>query len=88
MRLNSDREYLKQLEAALAVQQDGDVLLRYNILVVVAIILIYFSREKITSTVQATVEFLQEREQFWDAFDWLEMLDVYIMNVYVDDDEG
>ena len=69
MRLNSDREYLKQLEAALAVQQDGDVLLRYNILVVVAIILIYFSREKITSTVQATVEFLQEREQFWDAFD-------------------
>ena len=69
MRLNSDREYLKQLEAALAVQQDGDVLLRYNILVVVAIILIYISREKITSTVQATVEFLQEREQFWDAFD-------------------
>ena len=60
---------MKQLEAALAVQQDGDVLLRYNILVVVAIILIYFSREKITSTVQATVEFLQEREQFWDAFD-------------------
>ena len=69
MRLNSDREYLKQLEAALAVQQDGDVLLRYNILVVVGIILIYISREKITSTVQATVEFLQEREQFWDAFD-------------------
>ena len=60
---------MKQLEAALAVQQDGDVLLRYNILMVVAIILIYFSREKITSTVQATVEFLQEREQFWDAFD-------------------
>ena len=60
---------MKQLEAALAVQQDGDVLLRYNMLVVVVIILIYFSREKITSTVQATVEFLQEREQFWDAFD-------------------
>ena len=60
---------MKQLEAALAVQQDGDVLLRYNILVVVAIILIYISREKITSTVKSTVEFLQEREDFWDAFD-------------------
>ena len=30
---------------------------------------IYLSREKITSTVKSTVEFLQEREDFWDAFD-------------------
>ena len=74
VRLNSDREYLKQLEATLALQQDGnagDVVLRYissggGLQFSLAS---YLSREKINSTVKSTVEFLKEREDFWDAFD-------------------